>query len=394
MKNMTLKNQVIVILKDRKKNLTQLLDALQLARYIILIVPNKQDYVSVIKSIQPSSIVMDFMMSEVDVWQVCQKLKSDRATTDLPLVFINSSEDVAKKIAELGWQNVDCLAQSSEPEETVCLIKNRLLAKRHSQTNCNLNTKLNTFSSTQHCPSINVNRDLDSFAYIVSHKLQTSLRSLTTFTELLSNEYQDNLDAKGREYLECISNSSSKIQASIENLQIYFQAGKSEQTWITVDLKEICLSVVENLQSAITQTKAQIVVKDLPKILTNPTEISRVLQNLLENAIKFSGANNPYIEVDATKKEEEWLIWVCDNGVGITEEFQSKIFQTFYQLDSTDDSSGIGMGLTVCQKIVEGFGGTMGVKSTKGKGSTFYFTLPIEINFNRTTPNISMKKVL
>lgn len=78
MNNMTLKNQIIVILKDRKKSLTKLLDALQLAQYIILIVSNKQDYISVIKSIQPNLIIIDFMMSEVDVWQVCQKLKSDR----------------------------------------------------------------------------------------------------------------------------------------------------------------------------------------------------------------------------------------------------------------------------------------------------------------------------
>ena len=128
-------------------------------------------------------------------------------------------------------------------------------------------------------------------------------------------------------------------------------------------------------------------VKDLPKITANPLEISKVLQNLLENAIKFSGTD-PYIEVNATRKEQEWLIWIRDNGIGIAEEFQSKIFQAFYQLDSVDDSSGIGMELTVCHKIIEGYGGIIGVESTKGKGSTFYFTLPIETNPNRVTPYI------
>ena len=383
---MTFKNQIVVILKDRKKDLSKLLDAL-LAQYIILIVQNKQDYVCAIDSTQPSLIIIDFMMSEVDVWQVCQKLKSNRTTAALPLVFINSSSDVAKKIAELGWQNVDCLSLNSEPEKTVCLIKNRLSAKHNATSN--QNTKLNTHSSSNEHHLANKNRDIDSFAYIVSHELQAPLQSLTKFTELLSNEYHDNLDIKGQEYLKRISNSSSKMQAAIENLQTYFHAGKSEQTWITVDLKEICVSVVENLQSAIAQSKAQIVVGDLPKIITNPLEISQVLRNLLENAIKFNGAKSPYIEVNATKKKKEWLIWIRDNGIGIAEEFQSKIFQVFYRLDSSNDRSGIGMGLAVCQKIIESYGGKMGVESIEGKGSTFYFTLPIEINPKRSTANIS-----
>ncbi len=392
------KNQIILILKDRKKDLGQLLDALQLAQYIILVVQNIQDYVSVIESTQPSSIVIDFMMSDVDVWQVCQKLKSNPISANIPLVFINSSEDVARKITELGWLNVDCIAQSSEPEKTICLISNRLSAKKNSSVNSSIATatKLDQNSTSiayqspaEHRPLLSVNQDIDNFASIVSHDLQAPLRSLTMFAELLTSEYQDNLDVKGKEYLERISNSSSRMQALIENLQIYSHAGKSEQTWLTVDLKQICNQVAENLQFAIAKNDAQIAVGDMPKVLVNPTEISQVLQNLLENAIKFSGEQPPYIEVNATKTETEWLISVRDNGIGIAEEFQSKIFQAFHRLNSTDTYPGSGMGLAICQKIIESYGGTIGVESTEGKGSIFYFTLPIDMRPNPATSNIS-----
>ena len=390
MDNPTNNNKIIAILKDRKENLSELLDALQLAQYAILIVQNQQDYVSIIKSARPSSIVIDFIMSEVDVWQVCKKLKSDREIADLPLVCINSSADVANKIIELGWQNVDCLAPTSQPEKTVCLIQNRLLAKNHSPTNSRQNIKLNTKRSPSiDRPTISVDRDIDDFASIVSHDLQAPLRSLTMFAELLTSEYHDELDLKGLEYLQRISNSSDKMQTLIASLQAYSDAGKSEQTWIEVDLKQVCNGTIEKLQPAIARTKAAITIGDLPKILANPREIGRVLHNLLVNAIEFSGDKTPYIEVKATKKEKEWLISVRDNGIGIAEEFQSKIFLAFYKLDRVNDFSGVGMGLAVCQKIVEGYGGTMGVESTQGEGSTFYFTIPVEMSPNWKTVNIS-----
>ena len=382
MDTITSKNQIILILKDAKKDLSKLLDALQLAQYIILVVQNKQDYMSAIQSTQPKAIVLDFLMSEVDIWHVCKKLKENSATTNIPLFFINSSEDVAKKTVELGWQNVNCLSPNSEPEQTVCLIKNRLSSCLQQVSVDRVTLESSGFQQSLESlnrPLLSINRDIDNFASVVSHDLQAPLRSLTMFAELLNSEYRDNLDLKGREYLERISNSSSRMQTLIENLRAYSHAGKSEQTWIEVDLREVCHQVEENLQFAIARTKAKIVAGDLPRVLINHTEISQVLQNLLENAIKFSDKQTPHIEINSIKKEREWLISIRDNGIGIAEEFQSQIFQAFQRLHSSDAYPGSGIGLAICQKIIESYGGKIGVESTEGKGSTFYFTLPIDI---------------
>ena len=259
------------------------------------------------------------------------------------------------------------------------MIRNRLLSKQHSPINSSIatatklkqNTKLvNHQLQTTPNPLLSVNQDIDDFASMVSHDLQSSLRSLTMFAELLTSEYQDDLDIKGQEYLARISNSGSRMQALIENLRAYSHAGKSEQTWIAVNLKEVCHQVEENLQFAIAQSQAQITVGDLPEILINPTEISQVIQNLLENAIKFN-QNTPHIEVNATQQEREWLISIRDNGIGIAEEFQSKIYQAFHRLNSTGVYPGTGIGLALCQKIIERYGGNMGVESTPGEGSKF-----------------------
>lgn len=382
MNNKTAKNELVLVLKDAQKDLSQLLNALQLAQYVILVVQNRQDYINLIKSTQPDFIVLDFLMSDVNSWQICRQLKNNPDLNNIPLLLINSSEKTAIAISELGWQNVHCIAQSSEPEKIVHFIKTRLQAKA-----ANLVTKINDAGDRDLVVAnhqlqatnrdlLNSNRDLEHFASMVSHDLQAPLRSLTMFSELLTSEYQDDLDPKAQEYLERIANSGSRMQTLIEDLLAYSRAGKGEQTWVMVDLNQALQQVKDNLHSAIAQSQAKIAVGDLPKILVNPLEINQLLQNLLENAIKFGG-KAPDIKVTAVQKEGEWLISVTDNGIGIADEFQSEIFQAFKRLHSTDVYPGTGIGLAICQKIVERYGGEIGVKSTLGKGSTFYFTLPL-----------------
>ncbi|MEM8828596.1 MAG: ATP-binding protein [Cyanobacteria bacterium P01_G01_bin.19] len=385
-------NQIILIIKDARKKLNDLIDSLQLSQHTVSIVNNKQDYMGTIATIKPNLIVVDILMSEVDGWHICQCMRDNYATKDIPLVLINSSKEVAIKVAHLGWQNTSCIAQSSENTKIIYLIENRLSAANHnlaksstpqangSSLSIGQDNQSYRISSTPQSPLLGLNQDIESFASMVYDDLQEPLRSLTTFAELLSGEYCNELDSKGQKYLAKISDSSSRMQTLIENIGAYSRAGKSDRTWIKVDLGDVLEQVKNNLQSEISQTNTQIVAHNLPEVLINPTEIYQILVNLLDNAIKFRRqAIAPYIKVDAVKNEREWLISVSDNGMGIAEEFQSKIFQAFYQLNETDLYSGNGMGLALCQKIVESYGGTMGVESSEEEGSTFYFTIPIEI---------------
>jgi len=221
------------------------------------------------------------------------------------------------------------------------------------------------------------NQDLENFASIVSHDLQAPLRSLTMFAELLAQEYKSELDEDAHKYIEHITSSGSRMQTLIQDLLAYSLAGKSQQTWISLDLKTLLSKVIEDLQAAIAETQATIIINDLPVVWVNPTEISQLFQNLIENALKFRSEQPPRIEITATQQQEKWLFSISDNGIGIESEFQQQIFQVFQRLHASDAYSGTGIGLAICQKIVQRYEGIIWVESELGKGSTFYFTLPI-----------------
>ncbi len=224
-----------------------------------------------------------------------------------------------------------------------------------------------------------VNQELEEFVSTVSHDLQAPLRSLTMFAELLAKEYQDELDEVGAKYIQHIANSGMRMQTLIQDLLLYARAGKSEQTWVSVDLNSILDKVTQDLQAAIAATQAVIIAEDLPTIFVNPSEIAQVFQNLINNGIKFCSEQQPRIEIKAQQQAENWLISVKDNGIGIEPEFQEQIFQVLQRLHPPEAYPGTGIGLAICQKIIQRYDGKIWVESQPGKGSTFYFTFPVYI---------------
>lgn len=387
MNNGNINDKLVLVVKDAKQDLSELLNALQLAEYIVLVVQNEQDSYTLAKSSQPSFIILDILMSEMKGWKICQRLKNSPKTKQLPLILINSPVEIINQVAEFSWQNVDCTSQASYPEDIVQLVKSRstriiekslgLLASAKGPIKQDL-LLANHQLATANRQLLDSNRDLESFAALISHDLQAPLRSLTMFTELLVDEYQDNLDDVAKKYLERIINSSLRMQTLIEDLLAYSRAGKSEQTWVMTNLNQVWHQVTENLYSAIAKSHAEIEVDSLPELLINPTEITQLFQNLLENALKFCGDRTPQITVSASRQEREWLLAMADNGIGIAAEFKLQIFQVFRKLHPENIYSGTGIGLSICQKIVERYGGKIWVESILGQGSTFYFTLPID----------------
>lgn len=253
--------------------------------------------------------------------------------------------------------------------------------------NDNLVTSVNNQQEITEAKSINQD-ELAEITNTIANDLEAPLRSLAMFTELLTEEYQDELDHQGQQYLDQIAHSSSRMQTLIEDLSIYSQIGTGEQTWITVDLNQIVEQIKLDLQSAIASSKVKITTKDLPQLLINPQEIYQLLHNLIDNAIKYGGAATPQIQVTATVRQQSWLIAVTDNGIGIAPEFQSRIFEIFQRLDNVAACPGSGIGLAICQKIVKGYGGKIWLESKADQGSTFYFTLPLNTPPQLPTPKI------
>ncbi|MEO1671516.1 MAG: ATP-binding protein [Cyanobacteria bacterium J06631_2] len=247
---------------------------------------------------------------------------------------------------------------------------------------------LTSNNSSPEAASDRKNKNLDDFTSTVVHDLQAPLRSLTMFTELLAQEYQDELDEKGQLYLDRISHNGSRMQSLIEDLLTFSRAGVGEQTWMTVDLNQILEQVKSDLQSEIARSGAKITVSELPQIFINPKDVHQLFQNLIENALKFCD-RTPAIVVSVTAQGEEWLFTVEDNGVGIAPEFQLEIFEVFKRLYPADVYPGSGMGLAICHKIIKRYDGVIWVESEVGRGSTFNFTIPMNV-----CPQATMAKVV
>ena len=220
------------------------------------------------------------------------------------------------------------------------------------------------------------NKELESFAHTVSHDLKEPLRSVGMFSELLQMEYENSLDEQAQEYLSHIVGSVKRMDVLIRDLLYYAQAGKNEQTWVKTDLQQLAKTVINDLQASITMAKATLEINSLPTVIVNPTEISQLLSNLISNSLKFRSQEKPVIAISSELRHNQWTITVKDNGIGIKSEYQARIFEIFKRLHPQSQYSGSGIGLAICQKIVERHGGEIGVTSKLGEGASFYFTLP------------------
>jgi PAS domain S-box-containing protein len=224
---------------------------------------------------------------------------------------------------------------------------------------------------------INSNEDLKQFAYAVSHDLQEPLRIVTNYTQLLERRYKDRLDERAGKVIETAVNGALRMERLLRGLRDYLQVSEEQTLAVSaVDLNDVVERSIANLQDTVRQTRASISYEDLPTIGAPETPMIQVFQNLLGNAMKYRIPERmPVIRITAEQRATDYVISVADNGIGIDPQYAGQIFGIFKRLH-TQEYSGAGMGLAICQKIVERLGGKIWVESELGKGSTFRFTVP------------------
>ncbi|MFB8798081.1 MAG: PAS domain S-box protein [Microcoleus sp.] len=220
------------------------------------------------------------------------------------------------------------------------------------------------------------NEELEQFAYVASHDLQEPLRAVTSYTQLLAQRYQGNLDAKADKYINYIVDGASRMQQLINDLLAYSRLGTRAQEFEAADCNAAVQQSLSNLQIAIAEKKAIITYESLPTVMADEFQLVQLFQNLIGNAIKFC-QDVPRIQIAAIMQDREWLFSVRDRGIGIDPEYADRIFLIFGRLHSRREYSGTGIGLAICQRIVERHGGRIWVESQSGEGATFYFTIPI-----------------
>jgi PAS domain S-box-containing protein len=221
------------------------------------------------------------------------------------------------------------------------------------------------------------NAELEQFAYVASHDLQEPLRAIAGYCQLLQRRYVGRLDSDADEFIAFAVDGASRMQRLIEDLLCYSRVGTRGKAFEPTDSNAVFDQALVNLKAAISESGAKVTRGDLPTVPGDHTQLEQVLQNLISNAIKFRHEASPRVHVAAQADGDHWLFSVEDNGIGIEPRFADRIFAIFQRLHTRREYPGTGIGLAICKKIVERHGGRIWMQSTPGKGTTFYFTLPM-----------------
>ena len=218
------------------------------------------------------------------------------------------------------------------------------------------------------------NAELQRFAYIASHDLQEPLRTVSSYTQLLLRRLPQNLDEDQKLFADQIRSGIGRMKDLIEGLLEYSRVSRPAQV-VAVDLNTVCENALANLGHAVQSSGAVIMRGPLPTVPGSARQLTQVLQNLIGNAIKFSGKQTPKVQISAKRGEEGWTLVVRDHGMGIEAPYREQIFGLFKRLHTSDEIPGSGVGLTICRRVIEQHGGRIWVEAAE-PGTRFHLLLP------------------
>jgi light-regulated signal transduction histidine kinase (bacteriophytochrome) len=221
------------------------------------------------------------------------------------------------------------------------------------------------------------NDDLQQFAYSASHDLQEPIRNVAVYSELVATRYHDLLDADGQQFLGFLTEGGRRLARLISELLEYTRAGIIEAEVGPVDSESVLRQSLASLAEALRESGTTVTWDDpLPEVYISESHLHQVFQNLIGNAVKYRSENAPQIHVSAASRGALCCFSVRDNGIGIDPRYKERIFGVFKRLNHDQKYSGTGIGLAICQRVVERYGGRIWVESEPGQGSTFFFTVP------------------
>ncbi|WKV13385.1 PAS domain-containing protein [Marivirga harenae] len=222
------------------------------------------------------------------------------------------------------------------------------------------------------------NAELEQFAYVASHDLQEPLRMVSGFLTQLEKKYGNQLDDKANQYIHFAVDGAKRMRQIILDLLDFSRIGKEEAEQTEVNLNDVVQEVCLLHRKQIEELNAEVLFDNLPKITGHPSPMIQLFQNLISNALKYRDSKiPPKVLIKARKLKKDWKFSVADNGIGIEKKYFDRIFNIFQRLHNKTEYSGTGMGLAIVKKIIESQNGKIWVDSEKGKGTTFYFTIPI-----------------
>lgn len=221
------------------------------------------------------------------------------------------------------------------------------------------------------------NRILGQYAYIAAHNFQTPLRNIAGFAQLLERDYKDTLDAKALNYIDITVKETIQLHNLINDFLEYTTLATKKLNATHTDINEVLDQVTQELDAKIKKAGVQVLYGDLPIVYVNYHLFKKLFEHIVDNAIKYRSDHNPYIMINAFQEHGNWIFAIHDNGIGIEEQYQDKVFGLFKRLHTVDKYQGTGIGLSICKRIIEIHEGKIWLESIPGSGTTCYFSIPI-----------------
>ncbi|MBA3709175.1 MAG: response regulator [Planctomycetes bacterium] len=307
----------------------------------------------------PDLIVLDVNLPDIKGTTLAKQIKSDKLTASMMILNMSATfTRTQDRIDALDHGADGFLTQPIDPPEFLSTVKSLLRIRRAEEE------------------VRRANRDLALFAYTASHDLQEPLRMVTNYLGLLKRRTEAKLDEKERQYISFAVDGAQRMSRMVHDLLSLASADQVTLSAERIESAAIVGDAVDNLKLRITDTKASMEVAELPAILADRALLAQVFQNLISNGLKFQSERVPAITVTAERNGGFHVFRVSDNGIGIPADSLDRIFGIFQRLHGVDKYPGSGIGLSLCKRIVERHGGTIGVESVLGTGSTFWFTIP------------------
>lgn len=315
----------------------------------------------------PDIILLDVVMPDMNGYDVCQHLKSQVLTRNIPVLFISASDNVFDKLKGFDAGGVDYITKPFQEIEVMARVNTQLRIRNLQERLIKQNDLLEQS-----------NRELEGFAHTLSHDLQQPLQSIIGFSNLLLNQTATPLDAQVYEYVQRIHGAGNRMQQFIEYLLSSAHFNGINQFCQDVDCNLLINQVRQDLQFDLTKHSPHLDYLPLPTVKGYPIQLTQLFQNLISNALKYKHPERILqLTITATLKTDHYLFTIQDNGIGIKSENLHSIFQLFYLADEVQTISGSGIGLAICKKIVENHQGTIWAESEWGNGTTIFFTLAV-----------------
>lgn len=328
-----------------------------------------------IQAYQPDLLLLDIMMPYVSGIDILNELRS-AGILDSPMrvmvLTADATKETLKEVLKSGAH--DMLRKPFDFVEFELRIRNlmhtnTLMKKLNDQA-----LHLSELVDQRTEELLLKNEELEQFIYVASHDTQEPLRMITGFLQLLEKKYSTKLDEKGKQYIHLAVDGAARMKTLIKDMLAFSKAGKLNiEDLGLIDLNELIDDVLLGLQRLIDSSNAIIDVDNLPKAIGMAAPIRQVIQNLLINAITYQPVGQqPIIKISSSIDESGSLnVYITDNGIGIADEHQKKIFDIFTRLHTKETFPGSGVGLSISKKLMERMGGTITVKSTLGEGAVF-----------------------